>query len=118
MMISRYDGKGDFTLEHGEWDALISDIVAHRGDWEGCAMRQTVTNIFHVKEEVAGLTRELRELHHHRAQQFQSLQALVKQRFPNGIPRHGVPGAAGSKKAPPANAPPPAPLEKPTAHRP
>ena len=89
-MVARYDGKGDCKLEHDEWAAMIQDVVSIRGDWEGCAMRKTVENVYQIKDELEALREEIKQVHIRRQEQIQELCAIARQKYPNGIPKGGI----------------------------
>jgi len=92
-VVAAYDGKGNCRLESDEWSALIEDLVAHRGDWEGCALRRTVDYLAEARDGVRELHREVDELRKRRTKQHDELCALVRERFPHGVPKGGVRGA-------------------------
>lgn len=79
-LVARYDGKGDCMLEHDEWAALISDVVAMRADWEGCAIRKTVDLMKVAHEDVVSLKHELKAVHGRRSDQMRELCQLAKER--------------------------------------
>lgn len=90
-VVARYDGKGDCMLEHDEWAALIDDVVAMRGDWEGCAMRKTADLMMQTFEDVGLLKQELKMVCQRRSDQLQELCQLAKERrqklgLPAGVP--------------------------------
>jgi hypothetical protein len=89
-LVGAYDGKGNRRLEFDEWSALIEDTVAHRGDWEGCALRRTVDYLDEVKDGVREVRQEMKELSERRTEQHAELCALVRERFPHGVPKGGV----------------------------
>jgi len=86
-LVDSYDGKGDRRLEHDEWAALIDDVVSHRGDWEGCALRRTVDYLDDAKDDVARAHELLDAAFHRQNEQHAELVRLVKARYPNGVPR-------------------------------
>ena len=106
-VVARYDGKGDCMLEHDEWAALIEDVVAMRGDWEGCAMRKTADLMTQTFEDVALLREELRRVRQRRSDQLAELCQLAKERraklgLPMGVPmtqQHRAQLGAGGGKA-------------------
>ena len=86
QMVSLYDGKGDGKLEHDEWSAMIHDVVAHKGDWEGCALRKTVDYLAEAKDEIGEVRECLEAMQRRRGEQLAELARLTRLRYPNGLP--------------------------------
>lgn len=89
-VVAAYDATGDGRLETDEWGKFVEDVIAHRGDWEGCAVRQTVDYLFAAKREVRQAASALETLMLRRAEQHAELCKLVRTRFPHGIPKGGL----------------------------
>ena len=89
-LVAAYDAKGAGELEQDEWAGLLEDVVAHRGDWEGCALRRTVDYLAAARGELRQAAAELDALQRRRQHQHADLCRIVRERYPNGIPRGGV----------------------------
>lgn len=89
QLVTSYDGKGDGRLDLDEWAKLVEDVVAHRGDWEGCAVRKTVEYLREARGDLHAASEELAELHQRRAAQYAELGRIMRVRYPNGLPAGG-----------------------------
>jgi len=76
-LVARYDGKGGLQLEQDEWAELMKDVVAERGDWEGCAIRKTVADLHELQADFRSVRTQLDGLMKRRLQQQAELIELA-----------------------------------------
>lgn len=76
-LVARYDGKGGLQLEQDEWAELMKDVVAERGDWEGCAIRKTVADLHELQADFRSVRAQLDGLMKRRLQQQAELIELA-----------------------------------------
>ena len=88
-LVSHYDSKQNLHLEHEEWSAMLEDVVTHRGDWSGCAVRKTVADLVEIRQEIAEIGLELDDIMKVKRERYAALIRHVKARGGGGAKHKG-----------------------------
>lgn len=79
-LVAHYDSKGNRHLDHEEWSAMLEDVVMHRGDWSGCHLRKTVSDLGEMRSEIREIAEDLAAIQRTRRERFAMLAQMVRGR--------------------------------------